>query len=213
MKSLKKKKKICRFLLKFTASFPPQFPQLVHRIHRIIYHFSFPSLRNCVFLFLSLCLSFPFLHPLTTYHSLLRVFVFIFFPEFSSDVHASNIPHFRVYVYIYTKPLWNVKNDSISKIANLITNRGRCLNLAHSQRLQRICITITVKSRDPFSFLFFNFFPFPSYFLSSHCLFHLYLTKFRDRRFVVLFFFLLLFLIGHNLQIKIKLATWLFKYI
>ena len=109
-------------------------------------------MRNCIFLFLSLCLSFPFLHPLTTYHSLLRVFVFIFFPEFSSDVHASNIPHFRVYVYIYTKPLWNVKNDSISKIANLITNRGRCLNLAHSQRLQRICITITVKSRDPLLF-------------------------------------------------------------
>lgn len=107
-------------------------------------------MRNCVFLFLSLCLSFPFLHPLTTYHSLLRVFVFIFFPEFSSDVHASNIPHFRV--YIYTKPLWNVKNDSISKIANLITNRCRCLNLAHSQRLQRICITITVKSRDPLLF-------------------------------------------------------------
>lgn len=122
--------------------------------------------------------------------------------------------HISVYVYIYTKLLWNVKNDSISKIANLITNRCRCLNLAHSQRLQRICITITVKSRDPFSFLFFNFFPFPSYFLSSHCLFHLYLTKFRDRRFLLLFcyFFLLLFLIGHNLQIKIKLVT-LFKYI
>lgn len=132
----------------------------------------------------------------------------------SAAMFMLQIFHISVYVYIYTKLLWNVKNDSISKIANLITNRGRCLNLAHSQRLQRICITITVKSRDPFSFLFFNFFPFPSYFLSSHCLFHLYLTKFRDRRFLLLFcyFFLLLFLIGHNLQIKIKSAT-LFKYI
>lgn len=70
----------------------------------------------------------------------------------SAAMFMLQIFHISVYVYIYTKLLWNVKNDSISKIANLITNRCRCLNLAHSQRLQRICITITVKSRDPLLF-------------------------------------------------------------
>lgn len=97
----KKRKKIRRFLLKFTAISAPVFPTcpsnpsnyLSFRVSLIaqLYFFCF---------FFSLSLSFPSPHPLTTYHSLLRVFVFIFFPEFSSDVHASNIPHSRIYIYI-----------------------------------------------------------------------------------------------------------------
>lgn len=117
----KKKKKNPSIFIKIHRHFCSSFPNLSIESIELFIISRFPR-RAIVFFcfFFSLFLSFPSPHPLTTYHSLLRVFVFIFFPEFSSDVHASNIPHSRI--YIYTKPFWNVKNDSISKIANLITN-------------------------------------------------------------------------------------------